>query len=63
MNNYGLHLVFKNQCPLKILTYQILEDSHLRTEAQNKYNKYKDLISTLLKQSKQSYFFEKILKT
>lgn len=33
-----------------------LKDSHTQSETQNKYKQYRDLISTLLRQSKQSYF-------
>ena len=33
-----------------------LKDPHIRTEVQNKYKKYRNLILKLLKRSKQSYF-------
>ena len=55
----SLHLAFENKYLLKTTTSQNMlnwKTHHIRTEAQNKNKQYRNLLSKILKQSKQSYF-------
>ena len=55
--NRGLHLVCKNQSVKTKLLKKFInnKDPQIKTECHEKYKKYRNLLSTLVKESKQIY--------
>ena len=56
--NLGLHLVYKNQYVKNKLLKKFInkKDPQIKAQCHEKYKKYRNLLSTLLKESKHIYY-------